>query len=150
MSSRGVFSACLASRRLGLRAGLLGVVLATAVSACASQGPTSAVAAQLPQIGGWFGTAQGVKPTHVQFSVDNSENATDASWYQYGQDDAAAYATMNLNDCTPSCFNGHWQQRPVRLHFYHNRDGHLTIGEVFYLHGTSNLFGHSYERWDFA
>ncbi len=148
--SRGVSSACLASRRPGIRAALLGVGLAMAVSACASQVPTAAVAAHLPQIGGWFGTAQGVKPTHVQFSVDSSENASGASWFQYGQDDASAYATMNLNDCKPFCYNGHWLQRPVRLHFYHNSAGRLTTGEVFYLDGTTNLFKQSYERWDFT
>ena len=149
MSSQGVPSACSARRDLRLTAGLLGVVLAAAVSGCASRGPSSAVAAPLPQIGGWFGTAQGVKPTQVQFSVDNSEHASDAKWYQYDQNEAAAYATMNLNDCTPTCVNGHWQQRPVRLHFYHNSEGRLTIGEVFYLDGTSNLFGRAYEPWDF-
>ena len=31
-----------------------------------------------------------------------------------------------------------------------DRDPTLTIGDVFYLNGTKDLFGHSYERWNFG
>ena len=57
---------------------------------------------------------------------------------------------MNLNDYTPFCYNGHVHHRPVRLHFFHNEDGRLTIGEVFFLNDTKDLFGHSYGRWSFG
>jgi hypothetical protein len=125
---------------LGLMVALLAVALVTTLTACVPPTP--------PQIGGWFGTGQGVEPTRVQFSVDNSENASSARWFQYDQKQAAAYATINLNDCTPFCYNGHWHHRPVRLHFYNNKGGRFTIGEVFYLNGTRNLAGHSNERWN--
>ena len=61
----------------------------------------------------------------------------DLRWIQvqYDQQQASAYAIMNLNDCTPFCYNGHEHRRPVRLHFFHNKDGRLTIGDVFYLNG---------------
>jgi len=126
----------LAARRLGLTGALLGVALATTGASCGSQ-PTS----KLPQIGGWYGTSQGVKPTRVLFSVDSSENASSVRWFQYDQRQAAAYAIINLNDCTPFCYNGHVHHRPVRLHFFHNQDGRLTVGEVFYLNGTATAGG---------
>ena len=141
----------LAGRSLGVRVALLAVVLAATLTACVRGGPTSGEAPpQLPQIAGWFGTGQGVKPARVQFALDNSENASGAGWFQYDHNDAMAYATINLNDCTPFCYNGHWQHRPVRLHFHNNKGERLTIGEVFYLKGTRNLAGHTYERWDFT
>ena len=116
----------------------------------ASTSPVAAATAKLPEIGGWFGTGQGVKPAQVQFSVDMSENASEVGWFQYDPQQASAYAMINLNDCKPFCYNGHWHQRPVRLRFSDNKGGRLTIGEVFYLNGTTNLFGRSYERWDFG
>ena len=135
----------LAAHRLGLTGALLVVALATTGASWGHQ-----AASELPQIGGWVGISQGVKPTRVEFSVDGSEYASSVRWFQYGQQQAWAYATMNLNDCTPFCYNGHEHRRPVRLHFFHNKDGRLTIGEVFYLNGTKDLFGDSYERWNFG
>jgi len=135
----------LAAHRLGLTGALLVVALATTGASWGHE-----AASKLPQIGGWVGTSQGVKPTRVQFSVDSSEYASKVRWFQYDQRQAAAYAIMNLNDCTPFCYNGHVHHRPVRLHFFHNKGGRLTIGEVFYLNGTKDLFGHFYERWNFA
>ncbi|MGZ4617433.1 MAG: hypothetical protein ACXV3F_01635 [Frankiaceae bacterium] len=142
MSSRRVL---LAARRLGLMGALLAVTLAITGASC---GPKPAT--KLPQIGGWFGTSQGVKPTQVLFSIDSSERASSVRWFQYDQKQARAYAIMNLNDCTPFCYNGHVHERSVRLHFFHNKDGRFIIGEVFYLNGTKDLFGHSHERWNFG
>ncbi|MGZ4618606.1 MAG: hypothetical protein ACXV3F_07735 [Frankiaceae bacterium] len=56
---------------------------------------------------------------------------------------------MTLNDCKPYCLAGHHFNRPVKLHFYGNRNNHFTLAEVFYLNGTRNLAGGTYERWTF-
>ncbi len=142
MSSRRVLSA---ARRLGLMGALVAVPLATTGASCSSHS-----ASKLPEIAGWFGTSQGVKPTQVQFSVDSSEVARSVHWFQYDQRQASAYATMNLDDCTPVCNNGQVHKLPVRLHFFHNKDGRLTVGEVFYLNSTKDLFGQTYELWKFG
>src|SRR5512135_3887448 len=99
----------LAAHRLGLTGALLAVTLATTG---ASWG--HAAASKLPQIGGWVGTSQGVKPTRVYLTVDGSEYASSVRWVRYDQQQASAYAIMNLNDCMPFCYNGHEHRRPVR------------------------------------
>ena len=47
-------------------------------------------------------------------------------WRHYGQREAGARGVVWLNECTPTCADGNFVSRPVRVHLFRPRDGRFT------------------------
>jgi len=69
----------------------------------------------------------GSQPTTFILScADANSMVGSLHWVDWG--DATAYATglAKWNDCTPSCVNGHWKQKPVTVWAWRLRNGLYT------------------------